>query len=218
MPYSIILPVHNEEKHIPKLLSELEPYASRHEILVVDDGSTDGSLELLQDCSFITLVNLNQNSGKGAAFREGLTHAKYNKIILTDGDLELDPAELDQLMILDDEEPTTCVFGTRYLRINPFHSILDLGNFFFTGLFNFIHQKNLTDALCCAKAFFKSQVDPEQLKSIGFDIDVELAAILVNKNVHVREIPLTYTRRDWSEGKKLRLKDGWSILRRIVKS
>ena len=218
MPYSIILPVHNEEKHIPELLSELEPYASRHEILVVDDGSTDGSLDLLQDCSFITLVNLNQNSGKGAAIREGLTHAKYNKIILTDGDLELDPNELDQLMILNDEEPTTCVFGTRYSTINPFHSVLDLGNFFFTGLFNFIHQKNLTDALCCAKAFFKTQVDPEKLKSIRFDIDVELAAILVNKNVHVREIPLTYTRRDLSEGKKLRLWDGLSILRRIVKS
>ena len=218
MPYSIILPVHNEEKHIPELLSELEPYASRHEVLVVDDGSTDGSLELLQDCSFITLVDLNQNSGKGVAIREGLIHANYDKIILTDGDLELDPNELDQLMILDDDEPTTCVFGTRYLRINLFHSVLDLGNFFFTGLFNFIHQKNMTDALCCAKAFFKSQVDPEQLKSTGFDIDVELAAILVNKNVHVREIPLTYTRRDLSEGKKLRLWDGWSILRRIVKS
>ena len=218
MPYSIILPVHNEEKHIPELLSGLEPYASRHEVLVVDDGSTDGSLELLQDCSFITLVNLNQNSGKGAAIREGLTHAKYNKIILTDGDLELDPNELDQLMILDDEEPKTCVFGTRYSTINPFHSVLDLGNFFFTGLFNFIHQKNLTDALCCAKAFFKTQVDPEKLKSLGFDIDVELAALLSSQNSYLKEVSLTYTRRDWSEGKKLRLKDGWSILRRIVKS
>ena len=218
MSYSIILPVHNEEKHIPELLSGLEPYASRHEVLVVDDGSTDGSLDLLQDCSFITLVNLNQNSGKGAAIREGLTHAKYNKIILTDGDLELDPNELDQLMILDDDEPTTCVFGTRYFRINPFHSVLDLGNFFFTGLFNFIHQKNLTDALCCAKAFFKTQVDPEKLKSTGFDIDVELAALLSSQNSYLKEVSLTYTRRDWSEGKKLRLKDGWSILRRIVKS
>ena len=218
MPYSIILPVHNEEKHIPELLSGLEPYASRHEVLVVDDGSTDGSLELLQDCSFITLVNLNQNSGKGAAIREGLTHAKYNKIILTDGDLELDPAELDQLMILDDDEPKTCVFGTRYSTINPFHSVLDLGNFFFTGFFNFIHQKNLSDALCCAKAFFKSQVDPGKLKSTGFDIDVELAALLSSQNSYLKEVSLTYTRRDWSEGKKLRLKDGWSILRRIVKS
>ena len=216
MPYSIILPVHNEEKHIPELLSGLEPYASRHEILVVNDGSTDGSLELVQDCSFITLVNLKENSGKGAAIRIGLIHANYDKIVLTDGDLELNPAELDQLMILDDEEPKTCVFGTRYSTINPFHSVLDLGNFFFTGLFNFIHQKNLTDALCCAKAFFKFQVDPKKLKSTGFDIDVELAALLSSQNSYLKEVSLTYTRRDWSEGKKLRLKDGWSILKRLM--
>jgi hypothetical protein len=93
---------------------------------------------------------------------------------------------------------------------------MNLGNFFFTGLFNLIQKNNLTDALCCAKAFYKSQIDTELLKSIGFDIDVELAAILVNKNEHVKEIPLSYSRRDRSEGKKLRLIDGWSILKRIV--
>jgi len=218
MPYSIILPIHNEVKHIPELLSKLKEYSPQHEILVVDDGSSDGSLELLKDCSFITLVILDQNSGKGAAIRKGISHAKYNKIILTDGDLELDPSELKQLMVLDDLQTIICVFGTRYSRINPFQSLLNFGNFFFTGVFNLIQKNNLTDALCCAKAFYKSQIDTELLKSIGFDIDVELAAILVNKNVHVKEVPLSYSRRDRSEGKKLRLIDGWSILKRIVRS
>ena len=101
MPYTIIIPIHNEETNIPTLLEGMELYAKNHEILIIDDGSTDGSAQLLTDCSFINLIKLENNLGKGIAIRTGIKNAKYDKIVITDGDLELDPKEINQLMILD---------------------------------------------------------------------------------------------------------------------
>ena len=217
MPYSILIPIHNEETNIPALLDELKYYTPDHEVLIIDDGSTDGSFTLLSKYTYINLIRMEKNSGKGAAIRKGLEQATHNKVIISDGDLELDPKEISILMILDKEKGIQCVFGSRYKTIHPFTSFWDFGNFFFTGLFNMVHGSQHTDALCCAKAFYRSYINIEKLQSTGFDIDVELAVTLKKKNINIKTVYLGYTRRSEDEGKKLRFSDGWTILKRILK-
>lgn len=216
MPYSILIPIHNEADTLPVLLDELKPYAYDHEILLIDDGSTDTSNNLLAKCPFITLLHLENNAGKGVAIRKGIEKAKYDKIVITDGDLELETAELNKLMVLDKQTGLECTFGSRYNIINPFKSVWDFGNFFLTGVFNLIHGSELSDALCCGKAFFKGDIKLDALQSTSFDIDVELASMLLKKLPAIEIIPLSYDRRKIHEGKKLRFKDGWKILKRIL--
>ena len=218
MPYTIIIPIHNEETNIPALLEGMELYAKNHEILIIDDGSKDGSYELLSKCSFIQIVRFEQNSGKGVAIRKGLEMAAYKQIIILDGDMELDPEEINKLMILDKDSGIVCVFGSRYENIKPFVSVWEFGNFFFTGLFNMVHGSDNPDALCCAKAFFKDDLNLEHISAIGFDIDVELAGNLTKNLSEIQTVYLSYKRRSKKEGKKLNFKDGWIILKRILKS
>ena len=132
--------------------------------------------------------------------------------------MELDPREIDKLMILDKGMGIHCVFGSRYKTITPFASLWNFGNFFFTGLFNMINGSNHSDALCCAKAFFRDDIDLEKISSSGFDIDIELATMLTRKIPSIDVVYLSYIRRSPNEGKKLRLRDGWIILKRILRN
>ena len=215
MSYSIIIPIHNEEKAIPRLLKELKIFSNNNQILLIDDGSTDSSLTLLSECLFIDLISLNKNFGKGYAICSALKLAKNDKIIITDGDLELKTSELKKLMILS-KNNITSVFGSRFIKINPLKSYWSFGNFIFTKLFNLKHNYQLNDALCCAKAFYKKDVPVKDIKSKSFDIDIEIASILIKKETLSKTILLSYQRRSVREGKKLRLKDSWKILLRII--
>jgi len=216
MSYSIIIPVYNEAESLPILLDRLKPYSPNNEIIIIDDGTNDQSDRLLQKCSFITLIHFQNNLGKGKAICAGLEKASHEKIILFDGDLELDLGEVESLMILNKIEGIDVIFGTRTNSMNPTKSILDFGNFFLNGLFNLINQTSFTDVLCGCKAFYKSDLNNGLLISAGFDIDVEIATKLVSKNNTIKEIPISYKRRSNIEGKKLKLLDGWKILKRIL--
>jgi glycosyltransferase involved in cell wall biosynthesis len=216
MNYSILIPVHNEEKSIPILLSELEYFSKKNEIIIIDDGSTDSSRDILLNCSFIKLIILSKNSGKGLAIRAGLSKASNNKIIITDGDLELDTKEIIKFMILDRKHNVNCVIGSRYLSINQFDSLWNFGNFIFVCLFNLIHKKNLKDVLCCSKAFFKNDIDLDSLYSNKFDIDIELTSKLIKKFKYLKVINLKYNRRHKIHGKKLRLSDAALIFYRMI--
>ena len=100
--YTIVIPIHNEFKFIPNLIKSLEIYGKKkNEILIIDDGSTDGSTDLLINNDLINLIKLEKNQGKGFAIRQGLKKAKYNKIVIFDGDMELNVLDISRLMILD---------------------------------------------------------------------------------------------------------------------
>jgi len=217
MYYSIIIPIHNELKHLPPLLNNLKSLATKHEIIIVDDGSNDGSDKLLYQCEFIKYLKLEKNSGKGFAIREGIKNSKYENLILFDGDMELDPLEINKLMILKNNKRKELIVGTRYKNRYSFNSLLEFGNFFFTGLFNFIYKTSITDVLCCAKAFNKQSFDHNILTSTGFDIDIEIAIQLIKNKLRLIEIPLSYKRRGKSDGKKLKMSDSWIILKRIIR-
>ena len=100
--------------------------------------------------------------------------------------------------------------------INLFASLWDFGNFFFTGLFNMINGSHNSDILCCAKAFYKDDVRVKRLTARGFDIDVELASTLLKKFHNITTINISYSRRHYDEGKKIRFSDGWKILNKIL--
>ncbi|MBI87384.1 MAG: hypothetical protein CMG63_04805 [Candidatus Marinimicrobia bacterium] len=217
--YSILIPIHNEEKFIPDLLNSLTYFIERgHEIIVIDDGSTDRSKEYLRNFGNINLVSIITNKGKGYALRAGLQRASYKRIIIFDGDMELHPSEIIKLMILDKENGRLAAMGYRFRKLNLFRSRFDFGNFIFTTFFNILFNTNHKDVLCCAKAFYIEDIRRFNTKSNSFDIDIELSAFLtlLCKN-GISQVSMKYKRRDFQEGKKLEVFDGWKILLRIIK-
>ena len=217
--YSIIIPVHDEIRFIPELLKSLKHFTfNGNEVIIVDDGSTDGSEEFLENVQSIKVIRLSINKGKGYAIKRGLLSAKYKKIIIYDGDMELNPADISKLMILDKKKEVAFVMGYRFKSLSIFKSNFDWGNFMFTSFFNILFRSNHKDILCCAKAFYANEIKGYKIISEGFDIDAELASILtiVNRRRKIPQVLLHYNRRTIKEGKKLKISDGWSILLRIL--
>jgi len=216
--YTIIIPIYNEFKSLHILLENVKPYAIEgHEIIIIDDGSTDQSPKVLKNLNYINLITFKENKGKGKALRLGLKKSANNKIIIIDGDSEIPFKALSKLMILSEDDGVRCVFGSRYNNLNPLNSLWTFGNYFFTNLFNFAHKSTHKDVLCCAKAFYKNDINWGNLSAVGFSIDVELASILTKSLNEIGTVYLPYKRRDLKQGKKLRIWDGLSILIMIIK-
>ena len=217
--YSIIIPIHNEIDCLKKLLKSIENYFFKgHEIIIIDDGSTDGSTQVLENSKLINLITIRNNKGKGYAIRQGLKIVKYDSVIIFDGDLELNPSEISKLMILDKKKKIYSAMGYRFKSLNPFKSNFDWGNFMFTSFFNILFKSNHRDILCCAKAFYLNQSTKKYLTSNGFDIDIELSSVLtINNNFKkIPQVLLSYNRRTIEEGKKLQISDGWNILAKTI--
>ena len=218
MKYSVIIPVYNEVNFLTDLLNGLYKFfESDNEIIIVDDGSNDGSIAVLNECNFIKLISFKENRGKGDAIKFGLLEAKHDSIIIFDGDLEIAPSELGKLMILDKENGINAAMGYRFEHLSPIKSGVDWGNFIFTTFFNILLNRNHKDVLCCAKAFYKHDFDIKTLQSKDFSIDIELAFILSLLYKNIRQVKVDYSRRGKNEGKKLEISNGWDILFRIVK-
>ena len=218
--YSILIPVHNEVNYLPILLNALKNYNDKgHEIIIIDDGSDDGGTNILKNCKFIKLIIINQNKGKGYALKKGLDYANNEKILIFDGDMEINPLEISKLMMLDSSSNINFVMGFRFKSLNPLKSNFDWGNFMFTSFFNILFKTQYKDILCCAKSFYSTDIKKINIISNGFDIDIELTSIIsfLNKKKKVTQVFLDYTRRTSKEGKKLKIIDGWIILARIIK-
>ena len=221
MPYSIIIPIYNEEKTLDKLLLSLKKYSfSKNEILIINDGSIDGTKKILKKYNFINVIELKKNYGKGIAIKIGLQKSIHNETIIYDGDLELHTDGITKLMELNRDIGIHSLMGTRFNNLSPFNSKFEWGNFMFTIFFNFLFQSCHKDILCCAKSFYKYDVPINKLNSKGFDIDIELSSFLTknNKRKRIQHRLIKYNRRDIQQGKKLRISDGWIILMRLIKS
>ena len=214
--YSIIISIYNEKASIPSLLEHLYFYYTKgHEIIIIDDGSNDGSNKILCKSNFVNFIKFKHNKGKGIAIKEGIQKATNEKIIIFDGDLEINPDQIQELMILDHKKKIRCVLANRF-KWEKTISIWNIGNKVLTFIFNYLHSSDVKDALCCAKAFFKSDIDLKNLKSKKFDIDVELLSILVKSNPKIKNINIIYERRNINQGKKLKLSDSFRIIYRII--
>ena len=225
---SVVIPVFNENATVETLLRRVEnarlPGDLELEMVVVDDGSTDGTRERLRelqaqgDPAFV-YHEQDRNRGKGAAVRRGFELASGDYLLIQDADLEYSPADYPGLLapILDGHADV--VFGSRFLG-GP-HRVLFfwhyLGNRFLTTLSNMLTDLNLSDMETCYKAFRREVLERIELKSDRFGIEPEITAKVAKLGVRIFEVPISYHGRTYAEGKKIGWKDGvaaiWAILR-----
>ncbi len=225
---SVVVPAYNEKNTVEKLIERVAaaplPEGIELEIVAVDDGSADGTLDELRRIEstgqFPMLLKVHgENRGKGAAIRTGIGAASGDILLIQDADLEYDPREYRALLapILDGDADV--VYGSRFLG-GP-HRVLyfwhSLGNRFLTTLSNMLTDLNLSDMETCYKVFRREAIEGLVLRSNRFGIEPELTARFSQRELRIYEIPISYRGRTYAEGKKIGWKDGisaiWAILR-----
>lgn len=213
MLLSIIIPVYNEKSTVEEVINKVLGInlPCEKEIIVVDDGSNDGTAEVLrlQETKITRLYSNPVNVGKGAAVRIGLSFAKGDIILLQDADLETDPNEYLQLLqpILDGK--ASVVYGSRFLKSNKkIASTRRFANFFLTFLTNLLHRSNLTDMETAYKVFTSDVAVKLNLRANKFEIEPEITAQICRLGYKIIEVPISYNPRTVSEGKKINWKDG----------
>jgi len=220
---SIIIPVFNEKYTIKKVVDNLlnHELINFMEIIIVDDGSTDGTRKILEDYQFnqkITIINKDKNSGKGDSIRVGIEKAKNDIIIIQDADLEYDPSDYKTLLNPIFQEKADVVYGSRFLhgerRVLYFwHSI---GNKILTLASNFFSDLNLTDMETCYKVFKRPIIQNIILRSKRFGFEPEITAKISRLHLSIYEVPINYYGRSYEEGKKITWKDGFSAIWCII--
>jgi glycosyltransferase involved in cell wall biosynthesis len=223
MKLSIVIPVYNEKNTIEELIRRVQEVdvSLNKEIIIVDDGSNDGTPEILKSLKQpdIKVVYHNSNQGKGAALHTGFSEAEGDIILVQDADLEYDPKEYPKLLepILDGR--ADAVYGSRFLG-GP-HRVLYfwhyIGNRFLTALSNMLSNLNLSDMETCYKVFKKDILDRITLKSKRFGFEPEITLKLAKLNARIYEVPISYSGRDYSEGKKIGWRDGLAALYHIIR-
>lgn len=214
MKVCVVIPVYNEVETIKEIISRVQTVALEKEIIIVDDGSTDGTRELLKEIGRsqenLNILYHNHNRGKGAALRTGFESVTGDIVVIQDADLEYDPKEYPKLFQPIIDGRADVVYGSRFLG-GP-HRVLFfwhyLGNKFLTLLSNVVTNLNLTDMETCYKAFRKQVLEEITLKSNRFGFEPEFTAKVAKKGFRVYEVPISYSGRDYSEGKKITWKDG----------
>ncbi len=218
MKYSLIIPIYNEIRTLPSLVNKLIKLEKSIEIIIVDDGSDDGTEEFLNKLKQFSIIRNCSNLGKGAAVKKGVQAASNQNIILMDGDLEIDIDEIPFLISQYDNDSIDVLVGKRWENYKNSDKDLNLiGNFFINFIFNIFFNSNFSDVLCCVKVLKKYKFESLDIFSDNFAIEVETMAKLVMQNAKIKEIKVKYQRRTIREGKKLKLTDSWNIIITIIK-
>jgi glycosyltransferase involved in cell wall biosynthesis len=221
---SIIMPIFNERRTVEEAIRgvlETEVPVRDFELLVVDDGSTDGTREALANGSWpggMRVITHERNRGKGAAIRTGLEHARGNWSVIMDADLEYEPADLAKVVEPLVEGEAEVVFGTRAFRGHTaFNFWYVVGNRFVTLVANLLYNTWLSDMMTCQKAMSTDLFRSLELREDGFAVEPEIAARVLRRGISVYEVPVDYRARRREEGKKLSAVDGLRVLRTLVR-
>jgi len=222
---SIIIPVYNEEKTILKILDRINATKSdkyNYEIIVVDDGSSDHTLVLLEKNNnlYDKLISNEKNMGKGFAVKTGLEIATGKYVVFQDADLEYDPIEFDNILKIYQKFDADIVYGSRinYKTYSRSHNFLNLlANKILTLYFNILFNCTFTDIYSCYLSFKKDLVNTEKLKCFNFGQQAELLCQIIKKSKNNYEIPIDYNGRSLEDGKKIRWYHFFSVIFEITK-
>jgi glycosyltransferase involved in cell wall biosynthesis len=217
---SVIIPTYNEALTLPELLKRVMVVPVSKEVLIVDDGSTDGTWGFLNKISDqpIRVLRHDTNRGKGAAIRTALRHVRGEFVIIQDGDLELDPMEY-LLLLGAIHEDEGVVYGSRNLNPCTGNSYLRyrLGNIMLSWIANCLYGYCLTDEATCYKLFRTNLIKSLNLTCEGFEFCAEVTAKLGKRKIGIKEVPISYFPRTFEDGKKIRWTDGlkavWTLLK-----
>lgn len=228
---SVVVPVFNERDTLLAALARVRQSPIRKEIILVDDGSTDGTRELLarleqedaeDELNVVRVLYHERNQGKGRALRTGFAHATGDVVLIQDADLEYDPAEYPRLLQPIVEGKADVVYGSRFVGGDP-HRVLYfwhyLGNRTLTTLSNCFTNLNLTDMETCYKVFRRETLEQilPTLKQDRFGIEPELTAKVARRRARVYEVSISYSGRGYEEGKKIGWRDGFNALWCIIR-
>ncbi len=219
---SVIMPVYNEVKTISKIVRRVQSVDLKKEIIIVDDASTDGTREVLQELANepdITVLFHQLNQGKGAALRTAFNEVKGDIVIIQDADLEYDPFEYSKLIRPIMEGKADAVYGSRFLG-GPHRVLLFwhyLGNKILTLFSNMFTNLNLTDMETCYKVFKSSLLKEFTIESDRFGVEPEITTKLARLKCRIYEVDISYSGRDYTEGKKINWKDGIAAFYWILK-
>ncbi|MEK9175499.1 MAG: glycosyltransferase family 2 protein [Patescibacteria group bacterium] len=222
---SIIIPAYNEKNTIEEIIRRIkavELIGIEKEIIVVDDGSKDGTREILKNISGIRYIFHEKNLGKGGAVKTGFYNATGDVLLIQDADLEYDPQDYKELLVPIFNGEAEVVYGSRFITGKP-HRVFNfhhyMANIFLTFISNVFTNLNISDMETCYKLFRKEVVDSfkDKLESKRFGIEPELTARVAHGKWRVYEVGISYYGRTYDQGKKIGWKDGFAALWHIVR-
>jgi len=225
MKFSIIIPCFNEEKTIEEIIkrvSEASLTGIEKEIVVVDDGSTDKTFDILKQLKNkfeFKLLRHNGNKGKGVAIKTALKEISGDYVIIQDADLEYNPEDYKKLLSCVKENGAEVVYGSRYPGLGDKYSHLFfyMGGRVLTWITNLLYGAKITDEATCYKLFKREVIDGVNLKCQGFDFCPEITAKVLKKGITIHEVFIDYHPRDKGHGKKIKLKDGLICIWILIK-
>ena len=222
MKLSIIIPCYNEYTTIKKIIDKINNQrAFDKEIIVIDDCSSDGTSEILNDLKdqINSLILNKKNYGKGYCIKKGIEIASGDIILIQDADLEYDPNDYEKLVKPIMNNDADVVYGSRFVGSDQKRVLFfwhSLGNKFLTLLSNMFTNLNLTDMECCYKAFKTEVIKNINLKENRFGFEPEITAKIAKKDIRIYEVGIKYFGRKYSEGKKITWKDGFRAIYCII--
>ncbi len=223
MLLSIVIPVYNEKNTVSDIIKKIDslPTSLNRELIIVDDGSTDGTREILKSLesrSDVKLIYKESNSGKGDSLKLGFKNSKGDYVIVQDADLEYEPEDYFKLLEAIDGKDNTIIYGSRFMghyeEMSPLHYY---GNKFLTSITNILYGVALSDMETCYKLFPGNFIRSLNLKANRFDFEPEITAKVLKSGYKIIEVPIRYYGRKHSEGKKITWKDGFNAIYSLVK-
>jgi glycosyltransferase involved in cell wall biosynthesis len=219
---SVIVPVFDERNTVVEILRRMRAVELPVdlEVIVVDDGSTDGTRDVLRQLadSTVRVVNHRANRGKGAAIRTGLEHVTGDLVLVQDADLEYDPEDWPKLITPMLRGKARVVYGSRFTGERRNMLFLHwVGNRFLSLLTNVLYNTTLSDMETCYKLFDRKLLDGITIRANRFEFEPEVTAKILRQGIRIYEVPISYTGREFDEGKKITWRDGFVALWTLVK-
>ena len=217
---SVIIPVYNEENTVEKIIRIIDSLDIDKEIVVVNDASTDRTLQILENVKLpsLKLFSHPRNLGKGAAFRTGLKNSSGEIVIIQDADMEYNPRDYLKLVPPIIDNRADMVLGVRFSKGYKGLLMHRLGNLFLTGLHNILYGSRLNDVYTCYKVAKRDTFISLDLKADGFSLEQEIISKALRRKLRIQEIPIAYHPRSYSQGKKIRYYDAFKIIVRMIRS